>query len=165
VTRAFLIILFCLLATACGSPQPAKTGAPVKVRPTMLTVTSSGGLCPQGACGSELTIRSDGRWTLREGAHANSGRIDQAQTVKLARQIAHARRDELVSGPFTGTCPTVYDGEQTVWKLYRTDRMIVLDSCADEFRTDARLFMVVESVARMQWNKTSCGQRERACVN
>ena len=91
---------------ACTPTQTEPDPAPA------LTVNRTGGMCPDGPCNSTSSIR-DREWTRPDGTTRKLTATEHAQFVDAA---THTRLTRPLP-PFTGTCPTAYDGPETTYTL------------------------------------------------
>jgi hypothetical protein len=102
-------------ATACSSggppvPVPAASGP-------LLTVETRGGLCASAPCGSLLTIERDGRVHVAAKPPNDLGTVPADQLAGLDSAIRSTDFAALKSHPFTGVCPTAYDGQELVFEF------------------------------------------------
>lgn len=81
----------------------------------LITIIVSGGRCVYGLCRSELNINSDGSYTTVENKKKNSGQITKDDLMELQQLIQSTNFNEIKSKPFTGTCPTAYDGSEITY--------------------------------------------------
>jgi hypothetical protein len=132
---AFAFAVF--VVAACR--QPAAVAAPsvapppnVVVSPSAasgaiaFTVSLSGGECPNGPCGSEYVVHVDG--SVNGPADALMT-IPQDQMDVIADQVGRTNWDVVRSVPFTGQCPTAYDGQKRVYAFPARGGDVVVDSC------------------------------------
>jgi len=96
-----------LSASACSPgisiPLPVTTGA-------LVTVETRGGLCVDGPCGTTIIIERDGR--IHEAAKPPNdiGTVPPGALAALDAAIGTTDFAALRSHPFTGECPTAFDG-------------------------------------------------------
>ncbi len=152
---ALIVVASLVLAGCSDSHRQIQQKRQVKVDRVMLTVETSGGLCVTGACSSTLKLKQGGSWTLRVGNQTSYGDLPAGPEGLVVATILHSQRSDLVSGPFTGTCPTAYDGQQTVWTLRRSDKDIMVDSCKDQIRPHAAFFKALATAAASGWQAPS----------
>jgi len=123
--RLLAAIAFAALIVACGPiaapatqqpsvPQPAVTVAPP------VTIETRGGLCIDGKCHSVASIEGDGRLHQIAPWNAELGRVPQALVEALRAEIDRANWPLLRSRPFRDTCPTAYDGQETIYTFTPT---------------------------------------------
>ena len=114
--KAIFLAVALLATAACGTAPgatPSPTPTPVPSGP-LLTLTMRGGLCPPGACESTYYVEEDGRVHLAAKPPNELGYIGEQELADLQAAIAAADFDEIRSHPFSGTCPTAFDGQEMV---------------------------------------------------
>jgi len=72
-------------------------------------------MCPNGPCGSLVTIDSDGSVHQVRPTAEDLGTIPSAELDALTVEIEQANFPLIESRPFTGTCPIAYDGQETIY--------------------------------------------------
>ncbi len=114
-----LIIALALAASSAGA-----AGAASKPQ-LVVSVSASGGLCPTEVCrwGARITTT-----TISAEGH-RSRRLTLSERRALSRAIAQLESASLP--PFTGTCPTAYDGQELTYR-FRGKR--ALRSCIHDLR-------------------------------
>lgn len=128
-------------ASTVAAPTPASPDA------TVLRIRASGGMCPDGVCGTETVLRLDGRFTRTIGKAApTEGRIDAALAAAVAKETTSANFTQLKAKPFTGLCPTAYDGSEFsyTFSTHRGDEEI--GSCKVDIDWKHPLFAAVKRV-------------------
>lgn len=100
---------------------PALMGAAAPA-PVVAVLTHEGGMCRYGQCRTTTTFRADGSFS-RESPKATpyTGKVDVALVNILRAQIARADFAGLKARPFTGTCPTAWDGQEDIY-VFKTAR-------------------------------------------
>ncbi len=111
----FGLVLVAVMATAACSP-----GAVASLLPAagpLVTVTTSGGECFDGPCGSTIVIERNG--TVRQAlpAEAVLGQVPPDLLAGLDGAIKTANYDAIRAVPFTGECPTAFDGQEWVYEF------------------------------------------------
>lgn len=137
------------LASPARQASPAAEVAPTPASPdaTVLRIRASGGMCPDGVCGTETVLRLDGRFTRTVGKAApTEGRIDAALAAAVARETAAANFTQLKAKPFTGLCPTAYDGPEFTYTFPTTRGDEAIGSCQVEIDWKHPLFVAVKRV-------------------
>lgn len=142
---AFLIAVVVIGKLITGGAAPTDNNASSS---PILTIQTTGGLCPYGLCGSETTVMSDGGYSRRNGEDdPRTGVLQPGVIGDLRRQIDDADYDDIRSRPFTGTCPSAYDGTEYIYILrpkYKAAQTI--SSCQYDL-TDIRLFRTINDVS------------------
>jgi hypothetical protein len=124
---ASLLVLLALVTVACGvtpmasgpPPSPAVSGVPAEAVPTtpLLTVESRGGECMDGPCGSTVIVDRDGTVRSADKPPNVLGTIPAAQMAALDAAIKLTDFALLKSRPFTGECPTNFDGQEFIFEF------------------------------------------------
>jgi hypothetical protein len=105
-----------------ATPQPSVPALPqpsVTVSP-LVTIETRGGLCFDGECHSVVSIEGDGRLHQVAPRDAELGRVPPALVAALRAEIDRANWPLLRSRPFRDTCPTAYDGQETIYIFTHT---------------------------------------------
>jgi len=129
------------LATA-QSAQPATDDPPV------VRVVDHGGLCTGSQeCSTETVVLASGTAVRQSaGAVAVSYPISAEQIDQLASLIASADFTALATPPFTGVCPTAYDGTERIYVFASPDGPITLAGCQVEIDHAAPLIALVDTI-------------------
>jgi hypothetical protein len=102
---------------AAASPSP------------IVSVTRHGGLCVTGSeCRSTLRIGD----TTISGDGYRSRRLKESERAALLRAIHTLDAQYLRAHPFAGTCPTAYDGSESIYRFRGFPR--ALASCTYDLR-------------------------------
>ena len=158
-TRYIVALVALVALAACGAPatltatQPASSPRPAAQTPdkpkiaangTILTITTSGGHCVYGGCSSEIQIRADGSYHIKDGSGAErDGTLDAKEGAALTQQIAAADFEALRAQPFTGTCPIAYDGQELTYTFQTQSGSQTLASCQVAIDETSPLFVQV----------------------
>jgi hypothetical protein len=108
VTRAALIVAVSGLLNAC-TPAAIASLLPVAAGP-LATVTTRGGECVNGPCGSTIVIERNGQVRQTAPTEAALGIVPANALVALDAAVKAADFDAIKSRKFTGECPTAFDG-------------------------------------------------------
>ena len=126
--RTIATLLLGLAAVAAVSAAPAAARVDVAPRP-LVTVVRHGGLCfPGKECRSVSRITD----TTVSAAGFRSRRLRAAERRALLRAIRALDPAYLDAHPFTGLCPTAYDGAESVYRFRGFGRSIA--SCRHDVR-------------------------------
>ena len=147
--RARVIILApALLAVALGAstcssgtlvPSPVATGV-------LVTVETRGGLCADGPCGTTIVIERDGRVHLAAKPPNELGTVPPAALAALDAAIRTTDFTALRSHPFSGECPTAYDGQEIVFEFGAPGGVERIATCEVEVDFGLPLFVAVSTV-------------------
>ena len=146
--RARLIRLAMLLVTVLapvGVVAACTSGSPANVPGTgpLVTVQMRGGMCPDGACDSSVTLERDGRVHSSAKPPNNLGVVPAAQMNTLAAAVAGTDFAALKARPFTGECPIAFDGQELVFEFATLTGTQTLASCQVEIDWGHPLFIAV----------------------
>lgn len=159
------IVLIAAALSGCTVPgstpnkEPTPDPKPVERPQTLVTVSSHGGLCPDGReCSTHLVIKRSGKWEASGYARDfGPGDLPPAMLATLIREADAAVKADLVTKPFTGDCPTAFDGQEQTIQVHRADGDIVISSCTDAFRDDAKLLAAIsdamKEIDKARWSR------------
>jgi hypothetical protein len=106
----------------------------------LVTVETRGGECPAGPCGQTTVIERDGQVHLIAPAPADLGTVEPTLLEALRVEIDRADFAAIAGRPFTGECPTAFDGQETIFTFETSNGSHRFASCEVEIDTDAPLF-------------------------
>jgi len=109
----FWVVAMAVVATGCSE---APSRAPVASGP-LLTVTTRGGECVDGPCGTTVVIERDGRVHAAAKPPNDLGRVPPTVLQTLGALIATTDFSIVRARPFRGDCPTAYDGQEHVFEF------------------------------------------------
>lgn len=143
--RTILLTLLVVVAVAACQPGASATPSPSAVEPVgptatatatpaptvdpdaiVVTVSVTGGECPNGPCGAEYVVYADGRV---DGPDGGPTAITSEQVAGIASLAAATDWDAVRDVPFTGECPVNYDGQKHVYGFPADSGELVFDSC------------------------------------
>ncbi len=115
------------------TPLPATTDSvTANSQDVLLSIYSHGGLCVSGGeCQRTVTLYADGTYAV-DGKSFTSGQgmLDAQQVASVRELIAQTDFNAIRSQPFTGTCPTAYDGQEQVYTFVQSSgAQEVIASC------------------------------------
>jgi hypothetical protein len=133
-----------LLPEPATPPQPLPTPEPFP----LLSVETKGGECPSGMCTRLVNVEGDGR--LHEVIPLDQviGQASPALVEALQVEIERANYQLILSRPFTGTCPTAYDGQQLIYTFHLPTGDRTVDTCKVAVDPNHPLFVAVSAVLR-----------------
>ena len=120
-----------LLAVAVGASVGVVAAAPIVLQPAtpIVSVIRQGGLCvTRNECRSTLRIDD----TTISGDAYVPRRLKASERVALLRAIGGLDASYLRAHPFAGTCPTAYDGSESIYRFRAFPR--TLASCTFDLR-------------------------------
>jgi hypothetical protein len=132
------------LPEPAGTPEPVPTPEPFP----LLSIETKGGECPSGLCTRLVNVEGDGR--LHEVIPKDQviGRAPPALVDALQVEIERANYRLILSQPFTGTCPTAYDGQQLIYTFHVSTGDRTVDTCKVAIDPNHPLFVAVSAVLR-----------------
>lgn len=141
--RAAVAMLSVVLLAGCqalpfGSTIPDQSGP-------LVTVTTRGGECPDGACGSATVIARDGQVHQIEPIAADLGEVPAAILTALDAAIKTADFDAIRAVAFTGECPVNFDGQEVIYEFAAPSGVERIASCETEIDPDHPLFAAVDA--------------------
>jgi len=133
------------------SPPPSPSV--VAQRGPVVGIRSFGGLCPGGVvCQSELTIFADGTYlAVHDDMSESRGQLNPGKVEALVDIIRQTDFEAVRARPFTGTCPTAYDGQESVFAFYTGSGVEEVDSCQTEIDSNSPLFRSLQELETAIW--------------
>src|SRR5688500_1491988 len=142
---AFLIwmgvVLIACSPAAVMSLLPAPAGR-------LVTVTTRGGECPEGACGASRVIERGGRLVQTAPESVVLGQIPPETLAAVDGMIRATDFADIRARPFTGECPVNVDGQEVIYEFSAPTGTERIASCETEIDLDHPLFVAVrEAIA------------------
>lgn len=133
---------------ASASPSPTPTIPPAKSQEPspLLSVETIGGECAEGACHRLINLEADG--TLREVIPVTKdvGHVPKELLDALQVEMDRANFVQIESKPFTGTCPTAVDGQETIYTFHLVTGDQMVRSCKVVIDPNHPLFRAASAV-------------------
>jgi len=123
---------------AC-SPAAVASLLPAAAGP-LVTVTTGGGECMDGPCGSAIVIERDGRVHQTAPAPAELGTVPADVLTALDAAVKATDFAVIRSRPFTGECPVGYDGQEVIYEFGAPRGTERIASCETEIDPDNPVF-------------------------
>lgn len=95
----------------------------------LVIVTTRGGECMDGPCGSVTIIDRDGTVRSDDPAAAPLGTVELATLTALDAAIKTTDFDTLRSVPFEGECPVNFDGQEFIYEFQAPGGLERISSC------------------------------------
>jgi hypothetical protein len=139
---AILLVLLVVTLTACGSavasllPEP---GGP------LVTVTTRGGECMDGPCGSVVVIERDGTVHTDDEAAAPLGTVPQGTLTALDAAIKTTDFEVMRAVPFEGECPVNFDGQESLYEFRAPGGVERIASCETAVDPDHPVFAALDA--------------------
>jgi hypothetical protein len=129
-----------LAAAACNAgitiPNPTTSSA-------LVTVQVRGGECVEGPCGTTVVLERDGRVHAAAKPPNDLGIVSPADLAVLEAAIDTTDFAALRSHPFTGQCPTTFDGQELVFEFGAPGGVQRIAGCEVEIDFGSPLFVAV----------------------
>jgi hypothetical protein len=107
---AILAVMVGALAIVAACAEPVASTA----TSALLTVELRGGMCAGGPCGTTVILDRDGRVHGATKPPNGLGIVPPAQLQSLQTLITATDFAAIKGRPFTGQCPTAFDGQEVV---------------------------------------------------
>ena len=142
IVLAVCLLAVALFASACtagtSTPRPTAAG-------TLVTVETRGGLCADGPCGTTIVIERDGRVHQAAKPPNELGIVPPAALAALDAAIRTTDFTALRSHPFTGECPTAFDGQEIVFEFEAPGGAQRIATCEVDVDFGSPLFLAVST--------------------
>ena len=136
---AVLLVLFAACSPAAVTSLLPPTRLP------LVTVTTRGGHCLEGACGSTLVIERDGRLWQAAPEDVVLGQVPGDALVALDGAIKTTDFAAIRARPFTGECPVNFDGQEVIYEFGAPEGVERIASCETDIDPDHPLFVAVQA--------------------
>ncbi len=133
-----------LLVVIVGACSTASVGIPGLTGP-LLTVETRGGLCAAPGCDSTITIERDGRVHVSAKPPNDLGVVAAPALTALDAAIRTTDFAAVRSHPFTGTCPTAFDGQEVIFVFGAPSGSERISSCEIAIDYGSPLFVAVST--------------------
>jgi hypothetical protein len=111
-----------------------------------VSVETRGGECASGLCSHLLNIEADGRIHEVIPKDEVLGNVSPELVDALQVEVERANYQLIRSRPFIGTCPTAYDGQETIYTFHVSRGDQVIASCKVAIDPKHPLFQAVATV-------------------
>jgi hypothetical protein len=129
------------------SPAAIASVLPVPSGP-LVTVTTRGGECVNGPCGSTIVIERDGRVHQVMPQAADLGMLPAEELGALDSAVKTTNFDAIRARKFTGECPTAYDGQETIYEFGAPTGTERIASCETEIDPNQPVFAAFTAALR-----------------
>jgi hypothetical protein len=141
-SRSVLLIavaLFAVVVTACN----VLPGAVPTASGPLVTVSTRGGECMAGECGSQIVIERDGRIHAVKPVAKEFGKVPTAALAAIDTAVRTTDFAQLKSKPFTGECPVNFDGQEIIYEFGAPSGVQRIASCEVEIDANHPLILAV----------------------
>ncbi len=141
--RPILPVLFValVLLAGCQSLPAVPSIGPVIGTGPLLTLTSRGGECPEGACGNTTVIERDGRVHQTQPEAMELGQVPPDVLTALDAAIKTADFGAIRARPFTGECPVNFDGQEQIFEFGAPSGVERIATCETEIDPEHPVFV------------------------
>ena len=141
--RLVLAALVGLLVAAC-SPAAVASLIPDGDGP-LVSITTRGGDCPEGACGSTTVIERDGRVHITEPDPFLIGTVPPDILAALDGAIKTTDFAAIRAVPFQGECPVNFDGQEQIYEFGAPSGVQRIASCESAIDPDHPVFAAIHA--------------------
>jgi hypothetical protein len=136
--RVILMVLLAVVPAACADAAGTIAGP-------LVTVTTRGGECFAAPCGMTVVLERDG--TVHSAAKPPNalGAVTAEQLQTLSAFIATTDFAVIEARPFTGECPTAFDGQELVFEFAAPSGPQRIATCEVEVDFGLPLFVAVST--------------------
>lgn len=111
----------------------------------LVTITTRGGECPEGPCGSVTVIERDGTVHITQPDAFGVGVVTPDILTLLDSTIRVTDFTVLRSIPFVGECPVNFDGQEEIYEFGSPGGVQRIASCETAIDPDHPLFAAVSA--------------------
>ena len=133
------LLLFTLLTAGCALVPSPPSGP-------LVTVEAHGGRCLQGECRTLVAIEADGLVHQIEPVEAEIHRATDEAIEAYRAALAVTDFDAIRARPFTGECPTAFDGQELIYTFATPAGPERISSCEVDIDPHAPLFAAVNGM-------------------
>jgi hypothetical protein len=141
-SRSFVVVALGLVAVLLTGCNVLPGAVPTASGP-LVTVSTRGGECPAGACGSQIIVERDGRIHSLQPEIKELGRVPSDVLAVLDAAIRTTDYALLKSRPFTGECPVNFDGQEIIYEFGAPSGVQRIASCEVEIDPNHPLILAV----------------------
>jgi hypothetical protein len=109
----------------------------------LLSVQQLGGLCMDGPCDNAVVLERDGRVHSADKPPNDLGQVSAEAYTALSAAIQTTDFAAMRAKPFTGECPTAFDGQKQIFEFSVGATTERLDSCETELDWSSPLFIAI----------------------
>ena len=148
LVRVLALSIFASIIALAGCN--AAVNLPLPGTGPLVTVSTRGGMCPQGACDHSVILDRDGRVHAAAKPPNDLGRVPANVMATLTAAVQATDFAALKSHAFTGQCPVAFDGQELIFEFGVGATTQRIASCEVDIDWGHPLFKAV-GVALGQW--------------
>ncbi len=141
-SRAIFVLALGMLVAMVAGCSMFPAAVPSASGP-LVTVSTRGGECPAGACGSQIVVERDGRIHALKPVVKEFGKVPTAALAALETAVRTTDYAQLKSKPFTGECPVNFDGQEVIYEFGAPSGVQRIASCEVEIDENHPLILAV----------------------
>jgi hypothetical protein len=142
------VALAATATTPSGSTDIESPSPPSHEAAPLMTLYRHGGLCVYGGCEWTFAIDEDGSAVIADGGSARiQTALSNRQIAELIALIEQTDFAAIKAVPFTDTCPTAYDGQESIYTFQTTRGEEVIASCQVVVDPALPLFRWIDELA------------------
>jgi len=141
-SRSVLVVALALFASVTVACNVLPGAVPTASGP-LVTVSTRGGECMAGECGSEIVIERDGRIHAVKPVVKEFGNVPTAALAAIDAAVRTTDFAQLKSKPFTGECPVNFDGQETIYEFGAPGGTQRIATCETDVDPNHPLFRAV----------------------
>jgi hypothetical protein len=139
LVRGLVVALVLGTLAGCSLLAPGGPGP-------LVSVEARGGMCVGGECRTVTTILRNGSLSVENGGEVRTATLDAAILSTLTAAVDAADYAAITAVPFTGTCPTAFDGPELVYTFHPAGRAAVTFSACQVAVDDSQpLFRALDA--------------------
>jgi hypothetical protein len=142
--RATFVLLVGAMLSVTAACSPGAIASLLPTAGPLVTVSTRGGECPDGPCGTTVTLHRDG--TVREATlppDEAAGRVPAPQVAAIEAAIGATDFAAIMARPFTGECPTAFDGQELVFEFTTSAGVERISTCEVEVDLGLPVFVAI----------------------
>lgn len=137
VSAIAALLLVAVSVAACGAEAVIPNAGP------LVTVELRGGECAVAPCGMTVFLERDGRVHQAAKPPNDLGTVPPDQVAAIDTAIRLTDFAAMRSHPFTGECPTAFDGQEIVYTFAAPSGTERIASCEVDIDEGLPLFVVI----------------------
>ena len=147
LSRLLVAALAAALFAGCSLLGPVASGGLGGGDGQLVSIDAHGGHCLEGACGAVTTILRNGQLTVEGSDEPVTDAVDPSLLTQLAAAVDSADYARIMAVPFTGECPTAFDGQELTYTFHPAGRApITIASCEVAIDPANPLFRTIDLI-------------------
>jgi hypothetical protein len=139
MTHVIRLLVLAVVVAGCALVPPPADGR-------LVTVEAHGGRCPDGEFRTVFAIESDGLVHQLEPVESDVHRVTDKTIDAYRAALGITDFDAIRSRPFTGECPTAFDGMEVVYTFETPAGPERISSCEVDIDRRAPIFVALDAI-------------------